>query len=132
MKNKPKKHLEEIEYEETKGNIFAVLGFANPEQDLVKANLVAEISNIVKKKKITQAQLAKILGVNQPRISSLLSGNLDLFSIEMLMKFLQALGQDIEIVVKPKPNNRKLAHFSVVSSVSSSERTSIPIAASSR
>ncbi len=127
MKSKTKKHLEE--YEETKGNIFAVLGFENPEQDLAKANLVDKISQVIKKKKMTQTQAAKILGVNQSRVSSLLSGNLDLFSIEMLMQFLQDLGQDIEIVVKPKPRNRKRAHFRVVPS--SGERISMPMAASS-
>ena len=46
----------------------------------------------------------------------------------MLMHFLKILGQDIEIVVKPKPRNRKHAHLSVVSS---SEKNSVPMAANS-
>jgi len=128
MKAKPKKNIE-IEYEESSGNIFAALGFENPEEDLAKANLIAEISHIIRKKKLTQVQVAKMLGVNQPRVSSMLSGNLDLFSMDMLMNFLKILGQDIEIVVMPKPRNRKHAHLSVVSS---SERISVPIAAKSR
>lgn len=129
MKNKRKKNIEEIEYEENNCNIFSVLGFENPEEDLAKANMVAEISHIIKKRKLIQAQVAKILGVTQPRVSSLLSGNLDLFSIEMLMHFLKILGQDIEIVIKSKPRNRKHAHISVVSS---SEKVPVPIAAKSR
>jgi hypothetical protein len=48
----------------------------------------------------------------------------DLFSVEMLMYFLQALGQDIKIVVETKPRNRKIAHISVVSY---SERASAPL-----
>jgi len=126
MKAKIKKNIEEIEYEKGSGNVFADLGFENPEEELLKSDLAGEISFIIKKKKLTQAQVAKILGVNQPRISSLLRGKFDLFSVEMLMHFLQALGQDVEVVVKEKPRNRKLAHLSFVSY---SERASVPMAA---
>ena len=129
MKVKAKKHIEEIEFEEGSGNVFADLGLENPEEQLMKSDLTAQISHIIKAKKLTQSQVAKILGVTQPRISSLLSGDLDLFSIEKLMQFLQLLGQDIEIVVKPKPENRKTAHIIVVFS---NERTSAPMAAKAR
>lgn len=128
MKAKKKTQTEALKYEESRGNVFAALGFENPEEDLAKANLIAEISHVIKKKKLTQAQVAKILNVNQPRISSLISGNLDLFSIDMLMNFLKILGQDVKIVIMPKPRNRKHAHLSVISS---SERASVPLAAKS-
>ncbi len=105
----------EIKPEKISNNVFEDLGLENPEEDLAKSNLIIEISRVIKGKKLTQTQVAKILGVNQPRISALLSGNLDLFSIDMLMNFLKILGQDIEISVKPKPKNRKHAHLSVVS-----------------
>ena len=127
MKSKTIK--KEIEHERGSCNVFADLGFENPEEDLVKSNLIAKISRIIKTKKLTQAKVAEILGVNQPRISSLLSGNLDLFSLDMLINFLKALGQDIEIMVKPKPSTRKQAHISVVSS---NQRVSAPMAARSR
>ncbi len=128
MKAKPKKNVEEIEYEKGSGNVFADLGFENPEEELAKSELTAQISNIIKKRKLTQTQVAKILGVDQPRISSLLRGRFDLFSFDMLMHFLKVLGQDVEIIVKPKPRNRKRAHLSVVSSC---EGNSFPVAASS-
>jgi len=105
----------EIKPEKISNNVFEDLGFENPEEDLAKSNLIIEISRVIKGKKLTQAEVAKILGVNQPRISALLGGNLDLFSIDMLMNFLRILGQDVEISVKPKPKNRKHAHLSVVS-----------------
>ena len=114
MKNKPKKNIDEIKYEEGSDNVFADLGFENPEEELAKSNLTADIARIMREKKLTQTQVAKILGVDQPRISSLLRGRFDLFSFDMLMQFLKMLGQDIEIVVKPKPRNRKTAHLSVV------------------
>lgn len=116
----------EIKPDKISNNVFDDLGFENPEEDLVKSNLIIEISRVIKGKKLTQAELAKILGVNQPRISALLSGNLDLFSIDMLMNFLRILGQDVEISVKPKPKNRKHAHLSVVSW---GEKTSFRMAA---
>lgn len=119
----------EIKPEKIRNNVFEDLGLENPEEDLAKSNLIIEISRIIRGKKLTQAKVAKILDVNQPRVSSLLSGNLDLFSIDMLMNFLKILGQDVEISVKPKPKNRKHAHLSVVSW---GENVSSPMAANSR
>ena len=120
----------EIEYEIGSGNVFEDLKFENPEEEQSKSELTAEIVSIIKKKKLTQVAAAKILGVDQPRVSSLLKGNLTLFSIQALMKFLNALGQDIDLVVKPKPLNRNRAHLNVYTS--SSERSSTPMAAKSK
>jgi predicted XRE-type DNA-binding protein len=106
---KPKKIKKEIEHERGSSNVFADLGVENPEEDFARCILIAKISRIIRSKKLTQTQVATILGVNQPRISSLLSGNLDLFSIDTLINFLKSLGQDIEIMVKPKPSRRKHA-----------------------
>lgn len=128
---KKKKVLEQgLDYEVGSDNIFADLGLENAEEELLKSDLTAEISSLIKRKKLTQAQTAKILGVDQPRISSLLRGRFDLFSIEMLMHFLTSLGQDIQIVVKPKPRNRKHAHLSVCTP-SSVSKGIIPMAAKS-
>lgn len=104
--NKAKK---EPHYEVGSANVFADLGFENAEEELLKADLTGEIAHLIKENQLTQAQAAKILEVDQPRISSLLNGRLDLFSIEMLMHFLQMLDQDVKIVVTPKPKNRKRA-----------------------
>ena len=119
-----------LDYEIGSDNVFADLRLENPEEELLKSDLTAEISSLIKKKKLTQAGAAKILGVAQPRVSSLIRGRFDLFSIEMLMHFLTALGQDIQIVVKPKPRNRKLAHLSVYTP-SSISRATVPLAAKS-
>lgn len=127
MKKKMKAVEQELDYEVGSGNVFADLGLENAEDELLKSDLTVEISSLIKKKKLTQAQAAKILGVDQPRVSSLLRGRFDLFSIEMLMHFLTSLGQDIQIVVKPKPRNRKQAHLSVC--ISSASRNPVPLAA---
>jgi predicted XRE-type DNA-binding protein len=84
---------------ESSGNVFADLGFANPEQELLKAQLLLQIYRTIKERKLTQAQAGEILGVKQPHVSSLMRGQSGAFSVERLMEFLTALGHDIEIAV---------------------------------
>lgn len=83
---KKKQVLENIEYEIGSDNVFADLGFKNPDEDILKSNLVGEIANLIKKKKLTKAEAAKVLGVDQPCLLSLLRGHLDLISIEKAQK----------------------------------------------
>ena len=58
----------------------------------------------IKKKKLTQAQAAKILEIAQPKVSKLLSGYFQNFSLERLFRFLNKLGQDISISISSKPH----------------------------
>jgi predicted XRE-type DNA-binding protein len=67
------------------------------------------------RKELTQAQAAKILGVDQPKISALLRGRLAAFSTERLMKFLTALGSDVQIVIRERPRAKGPGHLQVVS-----------------
>jgi predicted XRE-type DNA-binding protein len=83
------------------GNVFADLGLPNPEQELLKAHLTLEIHKIIKKRGLTQAQAGEILGVKQPHVSALMRNRAGNFSVGRLMEFLTALGQDIEVTVKP-------------------------------
>jgi predicted XRE-type DNA-binding protein len=96
------------------GNVFADLGLANSEYRLIKAELARKISEIIANRQLTQVQAAEILGIDQPKISSLTRGKLKDFSIERLIKFLNILGSDVEITVKPKPENRTSACTTVV------------------
>ena len=96
-----KKKLKEIEYEESSGNVFADLGLSNPEEALAKSQLVWKIIKIIKRKKLTQAKVAKILKIDQPKVSLLLRGYLKSFSLERLFRFLNDLGQDIYIKITP-------------------------------
>jgi len=96
--------------EKSSGNIFADLGLANPEQEQLKAHLTLRIYRIIKARKLTQAQAGEIIGVAQPQVSLLMRNRSGNFSMERLMSFLTALGQDVEITVRP---TRK-AHGSVV------------------
>lgn len=90
-----------IKAEKSSGNIFADLGFPHPEQELLKARLALEIYRIIRRRGLTQTAAAKILGVRQPHVSALMRNRGGTFSVERLMDFLTALGQDVEISVKP-------------------------------
>jgi predicted XRE-type DNA-binding protein len=83
------------------GNVFGDLGFANPEREDLKARLTLQIYRLVKKRDLTQAQAGILLGIKQPHVSSLMRGQSGAFSVERLMDFLTALGQDVEITVRP-------------------------------
>lgn len=96
---------EEIKVQKSSGNVFADLGLANPDELLVKAELAREISKIITQRNITQVEAAQLLGIDQPKISALMKGKLSGFSTERLFRFLNALGCDVEIVVKNKQSN---------------------------
>ena len=84
------------------GNIFEDLGLENPDELLVKAELARRISGIITSQNTTQAEATEILGIDQPKVSALINGKLSNFSTIRLFRFLNALGRDVEIVVKPK------------------------------
>jgi predicted XRE-type DNA-binding protein len=86
---------------EGSGNVFADLGLPNSEQELLKAQLTLQIYNILKDSGMTQAEMAKILGVQQPQVSLLMRNRAGNFSVGRLMEFLMALRQDVEITVRP-------------------------------
>jgi predicted XRE-type DNA-binding protein len=83
------------------GNVFADLGLPNPEQELLKAQLTLQIYTILKDSGMTQVEIAKILGVQQPQVSLLMRNRAGNFSVGRLMEFLTALRQDVEITVRP-------------------------------
>ena len=92
-----------IDFFKSCGNVFEDLGLVDADERIAKAELARKIYRIVKRKRLTQAQAAKVLGISQPKVSALLNGKLSGFSMERLFKFLMALDQDIEIRVKAKP-----------------------------
>jgi len=90
-----------VRMEKSSGNVFADLGLPHPEQELLKARLTLQIYRLIKARGLTQAEAGKILGIRQPNVSLLMRNRSGSFSIERLMDFLTALGQDVEITVKP-------------------------------
>lgn len=95
-------------------NVYADLGYANAGEMLIKARLVAEIDEIVKRKGLTQSQAAELLGMPQPKLSNLLRGQFRGFSERRLLDCLVKLGRDVQIVVKATPRSRKDGRLSIV------------------
>lgn len=89
------------------GNVFKDLGLRNPEERLAKAKLAARIVLILEERELTQAQAAKLLGVDQPKVSLIYRGRLEDFSIERLMRLLNALHRDVKIIVESTPLRRR-------------------------
>jgi len=94
-------------YKKSSGNVFKDLGLPDAEEHLVKAKLVWKINRIMKERSIKQIEVAALLGVRQPDVSKMLRGEFRQFSVERLLRFLVALGQDVEIVVKPHQEKRE-------------------------
>jgi predicted XRE-type DNA-binding protein len=83
------------------GNVFADLGLAQAEEKQTKVRLAVAINRIIENRRLSQAAAARRLHVNQPKVSALANYQLEGFSVERLMDFLTALGQDVEITVRP-------------------------------
>jgi predicted XRE-type DNA-binding protein len=81
--------------------VFADLGFSNPDLALAKADLVQRIRELIEQRKLTQVRAAELLGLDQPKVSALLRGRVEGYSIDRLFRFLTALGQRVEITVRP-------------------------------
>ena len=96
----------EIKIEKSSGNVFEDLGLENPSSELLRSEITLEIFKELKKKKLTQAQSAKILGIKQPDISKLKNGDYSHFSLERLFSFLNKLGKSIEVKVSKIKRNK--------------------------
>ena len=88
-----------IEIETGSANVYADLGRADADEMLVKAQLASKIGDIIKRRKLTQAQAAEIIGIPQPKLSRLLRGQFLGISEAKMMDCLKKLGHDIRIVV---------------------------------
>ena len=92
--------------EEGSGNVFADLGLSDADELESKAQLAHRIGEIIRGRHLTQAEAAEVLGATQPMVSKLMNGQLHGFSMERLVRFLNALDRDVEIVVKRRPRSR--------------------------
>lgn len=81
-------------------NIFADTGAPDAETHLLKAKLVSRVQDIIDARKLTQTQAAEVMGISQPDVSRILRGRFRDFSVERIMRFLTALGCEVDIVVR--------------------------------
>lgn len=84
------------------GNVFSDLGLPGAAEHLIKAELVSKIDLTIRKRRLTQIAAAEMMEIDQPKVSALLAGQFRGYSVERLMRFLVALGHDVEIVIKPR------------------------------
>jgi predicted XRE-type DNA-binding protein len=105
--------VESIPVRRGSANVFADLGLSNPDERLAKAQLASRIDDVIRHRKLTQKQAAVLMGIDQPKVSRLLQGRLSGFSTQRLIDFLNALGQDVEIVVRAAPRSRKRGRLHV-------------------
>ena len=94
---------EDIAVTPSSGNVFADLGLPEPEEELTKAQLASQLRQALRRRRLTQAQAAELMGIDQPKVSALVNGRLANFSSERLMRLLTALGHDVEIAVSATP-----------------------------
>src|SRR3989338_3569285 len=81
------------------GNVFADLGLPDAEELFVRSQIMIWIEQIIKQRGWTQKKAAVVLGIPQPKVSCLMSGKIDMFSLARLFGFLNKLDRNIEIII---------------------------------
>jgi predicted XRE-type DNA-binding protein len=93
----------ESSFTESSGNVFADLGLPDAGTRLAKAELARSVATIIQKRGLTQREAARILEIDQPKVSAITRGRLGDFSLERLLMLVNRLGMDIDIAVSPNP-----------------------------
>ena len=95
-------------------NVFADLGYTDAAERQIKTRLALAVNELLTARKLKQREIALLLGVPQPKVSALKNYRLDQFSVERLLEFLTALNQDVEIMIRARPNTSEAGHISVL------------------
>ncbi len=90
----------ELEWEASSGNVFADLNLDQPEELLARSHLLMTVSGLIKRCDLSQKEVAKKLGISQPKVSMLVNGRLSEFSTDSLLRYLSVLGCEVAISVK--------------------------------
>lgn len=91
--------IESIPIARGSGNVFTDLGYANAGEHQLKVQLVAVISRLMKHKNLTQVELTQMVGLDQPKVSKLLRGQVRDFSLERLLGIVNRLGRDVRVYI---------------------------------
>jgi predicted XRE-type DNA-binding protein len=92
-------------------NVFKTLGRPDADEAFAKIELAFKIHTLIEQKGLSQTQAAKLLGTDRARVSNLMRGRLKEFSIERLFHFLNNLGQDIDVTIRPKRRAQAQVHI---------------------
>ncbi len=98
------------------GNVFKDIRSPHPERVLMRAQVMSKIAEIILARDLTQKKAAEILEIPQSKVSCLMNGKLSQFSLEHLFELLNALDRDVEIIIRSKAPDEKIAstHVSMV------------------
>ena len=90
------------------GNVFRDLGYGaeDAEHLRIRSVLMATLTRLIEERELTQTEAARVFGVTQPRVSDLVRGKVDLFSIDMLVDMLARAGMQIQLSAKPTSKRR--------------------------
>lgn len=91
-------------------NPFRDFGVRNPDQALAKSMLAMHIQDAIESKGISQREAGELMGVDQAKVSAIIHGKLKGFTMERLLRCLNALDVDVEIKVSRKPKRAEQAH----------------------
>ena len=96
--------MKKVKVTRSTGNVFHDLGFAPDEVERlrVRSELMMNLQRVITARRLKQAEAAKVLGVTQPRVSDLMRGRIDLFSIDTLVDMLAKLGVRTKLVLQPR------------------------------
>jgi predicted XRE-type DNA-binding protein len=108
--------MAQISYERSSGNVFADIGFTPAEaaEFTAKSTLIIAIKDVIQRRKLTQQEAARLCATDQPTLSKVFRGRMESVTIDRLASWLNALGQDVEITVKPAPRSRRQGRLCVV------------------
>jgi predicted XRE-type DNA-binding protein len=98
---------------EGSGNVFADLRVPESNEAFAKAEIAVRIASAIERRGLTQVAAAAELGVSQADVSDLVRGKLGGFSTDRLIRFLNALGHDVDIVIHTSLHTRRLGKVRV-------------------
>jgi len=98
------KDKKKFDVEHSSGNVFKDIGFDNDEAEslLVRAQLISALKDVIESSGLSQRQMAKVMGVQQPRIAEIMSMKTHLFSSDLLMRLLSRLGKKVSVIIEDK------------------------------
>jgi predicted XRE-type DNA-binding protein len=98
------KGKKEFDVEHSSGNVFKDIGFDDDEAEslLVRGQLISALRDLIVSSGLSQRQIAKAIGVKQPRIAEIMSMKTQLFSSDLLMKLLSRFGKTVSVVIKDR------------------------------
>lgn len=109
-----KKNVEKTtRFENGSGNVFADLGLPDPEEALAKARLAQAVAETIERRGLTQDEAAKIMGLDQPKVSAIVRGRLTGFTQDRLTRCDLALGNDVEITIRSRAASAAAGHLAV-------------------